>query len=265
MAKEEKNLAHAGGEPLPELEALKEWWKKHGDKLSYALIAVLVAIIGAQYHGKSKIRSYSESFAELDGARDPEAMEQIIEKNKSPAVTAVARLRLGQHYFSAGKYSLAKSAYEAFLKSHSKHPYADVAKVGLAFCAEAEGNVAAAADLFKAFVDANHDSFLEPIARIGLGRSLVLAGKKDEGKAVLDLFITERAGTRWAIYADDVLRNRNRLAVPKADVADIAALLNMSGDASDDTFSAAVGETSAAPAPEAEAAEAPAEEAAPAE
>ena len=231
MAKEEKNLAHAVAETSPELESLKEWWKKHGDKLSYAIIAVLVAIIGFQQYGRYKIRSNAEAFADLETARDPEALEQVIESNKSPAVTAIARLRLGQYYFGEGKYSIAKSAYEAFLKDQPRHPQAEIAKIGLAFCTEAEGNVAAAAELFKAFAEANPDSFLEPMAKVGQGRCLILADKKDEGKAVLDLLIAERAGTKWAAYADDVLRNRNRLVIPKViDALDISAFLNASNE-----------------------------------
>ena len=62
---------------------------------------------------------------------------------------------------------------------------------------------------------------LHPIAAMShsQARSLILAGKKDEGKKVLDLFITENAGTRWAAYADELIKAKNRLVLPSAPAA----------------------------------------------
>ncbi|NLB68819.1 MAG: hypothetical protein GX804_03910, partial [Lentisphaerae bacterium] len=37
----------------------------------------------------------------------------------------------------------------------------------------------------------------------------------DEGKAVLDLLITEKAGSRWAVYADELARAKDRLKIPQ--------------------------------------------------
>ena len=230
-ATEDKNLAHAQKETVPELEELKEFWGKHGDKISYALLAVLVLVIGYQQYGKWRVRNSAESFMELTAADTPELLEQFIAKNQSPDHTALARLRLAKNNYAEGKYQNAKEIYEAFLKAHPRNPQSDIAKIGVAFCAEALGEADEAAKLFKNFADANPDSYLAPQARIGLGRALILAGKKDEGKQVLDLFITECAGTEWARQADEVLRNRNRLTIPKpVDQIDFNSFFNVSPD-----------------------------------
>ena len=221
MAHEEKNLGHAQQETVPELEALKEWWKSHSDKITYALIAVLALIIGAQQFDRWRDRSSSGAFADYWNARTggTAALEQVVADGKSPSMTALTRLLLGQQYFTDGKYDIAREVYEALLKDQPNNPFAGIAKVGVAFCAEGLGDTAGAAELFKAFADANPGHFLEPMARIGYGRNLILSGEKDRGKTVLDLFITENAGNDWASIADDVMRNRNRLSVPKPTIS----------------------------------------------
>ncbi len=216
MANEDRNLSHAAPEPVEELEALKDWWNSHGDKVTMGLIAVLVAVIGWQQYGRWHNRTTARAMSEFDSARTPEALELLINDNASKTVTPLARLRLASIYFADEKYTLAQSTYEAFLAENTDHPMADVAQVGLAHCLEATGKVEEAAAKFKAFAEENQDSFLAPMARIGLGRCLILGGKRDEGKAVLDLFITEKAGTRWASYADELLRSKDRLSIPAA-------------------------------------------------
>ena len=229
---EDKNLAHVQKETIPELESLKEFWKKHGDKLSYVLLAVCVCVIGWQQYGKWHEKSTEGAFMEFTAARTPDTLEQFIENNKSSDLAVIARLRLGGIYYAEAKYANAKEVYEALLRAKPRHPQAGIASVGVAFCSEALGDAEKAAAQFKAFADANPDSYLAPMARVGHGRALILAGKKDEGKQALDLFITECAGTDWARQADEVLRNRNRLAIPPvgnvfgADTFDISAFLS---------------------------------------
>ena len=219
MSQEDKNLSHAAPEPVEELEALKDWWDSHGNKVTILMIAVLVAVVGFQQYGRWHERSTSKALSDFDSARTPEALEEIIATDASQAVTPLARLRLANIYFADEKFTLAQSTYEAFLQKNAKHPFAAIAEVGLAHCLEATGQAAQAADKFRAFADANPKSFLAPTARLGEGRSLILAGKKDEGKKVLDLFITENAGTRWAAYADELIKAKNRLALPSAPAA----------------------------------------------
>lgn len=216
MARPEKNLEHAAPETVEELEALKKWWNSHGNVVTIAAIVVLVAVIGVQQYGRMKQSASSEALMSLQQAGSPQALEEIIAGNRSSVVTPLARLRLAALYFEQEQYALALSTYEEFLKKHPKHQMLAVAELGLAHSLEANGKVDEAAEKFRAFVEANPDSYLTTTARLGLGRSLILAGKKDDGKAVLDLLITETAGTRWAAYADELVRAKDRLTIPAA-------------------------------------------------
>ena len=251
MAKEDRNLAHAAPETIDELEAFKDWWDAHGNKVTIVLIAVLALVVGFQQFTRWREKSAERAMSAFDQARTPEALEELIAAGKSAAVTPLARLRLAGVYFAEGKYDLSQSVYDAFLKSNGKHPLADVAKLGLAHCLEAQGKVAAAAAAFGAFADARPESFLAPAARLGQGRSLILAGSHDEGKRILDLFIAEKAGTAWAAQADEIVQAIGRIAVPEVSApTDISSL-----------FESAVEVPDAEPAVEAEPVEAaPAEE-----
>lgn len=255
MANEERNLSHAAPESVEELETLKVWWNSHGDKVTLGLIAVLVVVIGLQQYGRWHDRTSARAMAAFDSARSPEALEQLINDNASKTVTPLARLRLASIYFADQKYTLAQSTYEAFLAENATHPLVDIATVGLAHSLEANGKVEDAAAKFKAFAEAKPDSFLAPMARIGLGRCLILAGRRDEGKGVLDLFITEKAGTRWASYADEILRDKDRLSVPVAPAStDLSSFFSAEESAAEVPVE---GSTTEAPAEES-AAEAPA-------
>ena len=225
MAKEDRNLAHAAPETIDELEAFKDWWDAHGNKVTIVLIAVLAIVVGSQQFTRWREKSAERAMTAFEQARTPEALEELIAAGKSAAVTPLARLRLAGVYFAEGKYDLSQSVYDAFLKSNGKHPLADVAKLGLAHCLEAQGKVAAAAAAFGAFADARPESFLAPAARLGQGRSLILAGSHDEGKRILDLFIAEKAGTAWAAQADEIVQAIGRIAVPEVSApTDISSL-----------------------------------------
>lgn len=230
MAKEERNLSHVTTESIDELEALKGLWQTHGDKISMLIIAILATVIAVQQFGRWSARKDARALADYDRARTPEALEELINQNASKVVTPLARLRLAGVFFQQEKYALAESVYETFLKETPTHEFADIAKVGLAHALEANGLVQEAAEKFKAFTEAQPDSFLVPMATIGLGRTLILAGRRDEGKAVLDLFITETAGTRWAAFADEILRSKDRLTVPEVPgTADFSSFFPMEG------------------------------------
>jgi len=244
MANEERNLSHVTTESLDEIEALKGWWNKHGDKISILAIAVLAVVIGFQQYGRWSVRKNARAMTAYDQAQTPEALEELINENASKTITPLARLRLGSAFFQQEKYALAESVYETFLKETPNHELADIAKVGLAHALEANGLVEEAAEKFKGFTESQPDSFLAPLATIGLGRTLILAGRRDEGKAVLDLFITETAGTRWAAFADEILRSKDRLTVPEVSgSADLSSFFPVDSPDSDSEVKAVDSET----------------------
>ena len=250
--KDIKNLSHTTGGTPEEIEELKQWWNAHGNVVTIALCVVLAVVLGTRWLRSHREANAERAMAELQQAADVPALEKLVHENRAAGVTDLARLRLAAMHDQAGEWDEAADAYRAFLAAAPDHFLADVAAFGLAHCAEAAGRVAEAAEAFKAFYETEHpSSAFAPDARIAHARCLILAGTDEgrrEGKALLDLFLTEYPGTAWAAQADEVIRAKDRLTVPApaADI-DLDALLQPGA-----------AEPVAAPAPEA-APEAPAE------
>ena len=227
--KDIKNLSHTTGGTPEEIEELKQWWNAHGNLVTIALCVVLAVVLGTRWIRSRRESNAAQAMAQLQQAADVTALESLIHENRSSGVTALARLRLAAMHDSAGEYEQAEESYRAFLDAEPKHFFADIAAFGLAHCAEALGRVDEAAEAFRAFHETEHpDSFLAPDARIGQARCRILAGTEEgrrEGKALLDLFLTEYPATPWAAQADEVIRAKDRLAVPAADKVDLSALL----------------------------------------
>lgn len=255
--KDIRNLSHAQEETPEELALVREWWSAHGNLVTGVLVALLVVVLGARWWKARSDAREEAAMAQLqDAAFSPDALERVIHDGGSRSAAALARLRLGEAQYAAGKYDLAKAAYADFLAAEPGHDLAYVAAYGLAQSEEALGNVAESVRLFREFGGKYAASPLAPLATLGVARGLVLSGTeeaKKESKSILELFLTEHAGEVWAASADELLRAHNRLTVPAAPAADAAA----------SDIASFLSGASAPEAPAAPAAEAPAAPAAP--
>ena len=248
--KDIKNLSHTTGGTPEELEELKAWWNAHGNVVTVALCVVLCVVVGTRWLRTSRENAAGQAMAEFQRAGDAASLEAVIHDDRSSAVTDLARLRLASLHDAAGDWEQAQDAYRAFLDKAPDHFFADIAAFGLAHCAEALGRVEEAAEAFRKFHETDHpDSSLAPAALVARARCLILGGTEEgrrEAKEILDNVMADYPQTAWAVEADEVVRAKDRLAVPAAaPEVDVGALF--------------------APAPEAESAPAePAPEAAPA-
>jgi len=225
-----KNLSHTTGGTPEEIEELKQWWNAHGNAVTVVLCVVLAVVLGSRWIRDRRENAAAQAMAQLQQAGDVAALESLIHENRSSGVTDLARLRLASMHDSAGEWEQAADAYRGFLEASPGHFLADVAAFGLAHCDEALGRVAEAAEAFRKFHETDHpDSAFAPDARIAQARCLILTGTdegKREGKALLDLLLTEYPATPWAVQADEVIRAKDRLTVPApAGEIDLGALL----------------------------------------
>jgi len=227
MSIEEKNLAHAHVEPAGELEELQDWWKKHGSRISTALLIVLVGLLGYNLYlrqAQSKALEASRAFANAESAAD---MESVVANYKSSAMAPLALIRLGSEYYHQQQYDLAMGAYTSFLRDYPKHDLAPIAIVGIAHVAEAQGLNAAAEAKFRDFAVGYPEHYLAPLAILGQARCLALQDRRDEARAILDRMMADRAGTRWSGMADELLAALPRLktATPRPEYQEALELL----------------------------------------
>ena len=229
--KDIKNLSHTTGGTPEELEELKQWWNAHGNAVTIVLCIVLAVVLGARWIRGHREANAARAMAELQQAADVPALEGVIHENRSAAVTDLARLRLAAMHDAAGEFEQAADAYRAFLDASPTHFLADVAAFGLAHCDEALGRVAEAAEAFRKFHETDFpNSSLAPNALIAEARCLILTGTdegKREGRAKLDLVLTQYPATAWADQANEVIQAKDRLTLPAtaANEIDLSALL----------------------------------------
>ena len=89
-----------------------------------------------------------------------------------------------------------------------------IAKLGLAYCTEAEGDFTAAALQFAAFAEKTSASYLHPMAVLSIARCKEQAGQTDEARIVLEDFLAENGNTPWAGLAQNSLKELNETAQP---------------------------------------------------
>ena len=223
--KDIKNLSHTTGGTPEEIEELKQWWNAHGNLVTIVLCVVLAVVLGSRWLRSHREASAERAMAEFQQAGDVAALEKIVHENRAAGVTDLARLRLAAMHDQAGEWEEAADAYRAFLAAAPEHFLADVAAYGLAHCDEALGRVADAAEAFRKFHETDYPkSAFAPDARIAQARCLILTGTEEgkrDGKALLDLFLTEYPGTAWATQADEVIRAKDRLSVPAPTTGEI--------------------------------------------
>lgn len=69
------------------------WWKKHGNTITFILLAAALLYFGRQYYLKSQAASHESAWHDLAGASSPAAYLNVAETHDSPSVQALAYLR----------------------------------------------------------------------------------------------------------------------------------------------------------------------------
>ena len=211
MSKEVKNLEHAEAAPIEELEDLKAFWTKYGHYICITLLAIVIVIYGCKWFNSKQTVKIIEAQAELNAATTAEELAIVVDNNRSSYVTPIASLKLGAAYFADGRYDEAILTYQDFLAKFGSHALAVNAKYSLAMALEANGAFDEAIAKFK---EISEEGPFAQEAKLGMARCSILKGDKDNGKAILDMFIADNAGKPVVIRAEALLFAINRLQNP---------------------------------------------------
>lgn len=199
-----------------ELKELSDWWERHGNLASTVLLVLAVAIVGARLwkaHAASRAEQAAAAFASASSLEDLEAATR--DYASTPEAPA-ALLRAAARLCRQGDYQAARERYTDFLRHHASHALAPVARLGVAFTDEANGDYAPALATYeKHIAEAGSDDYLVPVATLGKARCLALLGNVDEARTVIDQFTADKSGTEWAIHADDLKAALPRMTFQK--------------------------------------------------
>ena len=245
-----------------ELMELSDWWQKNGNICSTILLVIALGIFGYRFWDGHQKKVAAQASAALAESRSAEDFEKVATEFPSSGDAPLALLMSASEYCRKGdadSIAVAREKYTAFLKKHSRHELAPVAKLGIAFTDEAAGSFDAALKGYEDFLGSvDADNYLAPVATLGKARCLALQGKADEARTILDQMTAEKSNTLWAVQADELKSNLSQMKFTKP-----AAFGDILGDALSskakeaEEAAPAVEET---PAPAAEEAAAPAAE-----
>lgn len=180
--------------------------KRYGKMIGAGIAAAAIVSIGSTGYRHHQVSRTVAAEQALRQAQTPEDMEEVISRYRTTPVAPTALLELAKFRFNNGETAQARAQYERFLKEYKKDELRPSAELGLAYCAEADGDFGGAAQAFRAFAETHTDHWLRPVALLGLARCTKEAGRTDEARIMLEDFLTENAGSRWAGSAENALK-----------------------------------------------------------
>ena len=219
-----------------ELMELRDWWEKHGNLCSTILLVVVAIYVGITFWRRHQATVADEAAAAAATARSVEDFEKVATEFPSTGEAPVSLLKAAAEYCRTGQYAVAGEKYTAFLKKYSSHELAPIAKLGIAYVAEAQGTFDAAEKGYSDFL-ATEDGkgYLAPVATLGRARCLALQGKSEEARTILDQMTADNSNTIWALQADDLKANLTQMKFVKPDAKSFDDILSNALDVSQAT------------------------------
>ena len=148
--------------------------------------------------------------------------QSYLAKNPSPDVAVVAQYGLAGIYKDTAKWDDALAAYKVVKDKYSGTPQATEADYWIAICTQQKGDNAAAVPLLQAFVAANGQHPLAPLAIYALGGAQIALGQKDDGITTLAMLAEKYPDSQPAPYTYFM---RAQLRAAEQKVEDVNALM----------------------------------------
>ncbi|MEI8242110.1 MAG: tetratricopeptide repeat protein [bacterium] len=177
------------------------WIRENGVKWLVTLAVSVLLAVGVAVFLRNRAGQAAQAAEQLLAQPTIEALEKTVADYGSTAPGVAAKLKLAKAYCDAGQYEKALSEYDAFVRKHASHPFADVARVGRAFALCGLNQTAEALDVFRAFREKNPGHYLGPQTIFGEAACLVQQGKKDAAKALLQELRAANRETPWETAA----------------------------------------------------------------
>lgn len=161
-----------------QLEALRDWWRRHGRGVVIGVAAALALVVGWQQWQAWQDRQQAAAADEYS------AVLQAV--NEGEAEAAANRL-------------------ESLRDAHRDSPYATMATLTVATAELAEGRAASAARLLDWVNAERPDSPFADLARVRQAEALAVVGKRDEALSVLDPITDGPLRARYLELQGDLL------------------------------------------------------------
>lgn len=199
---------------------LHEWCAVNQQQLLGAAMAVVVAVLILVIYVSVTGRSEDRALELLEAARQVENPEtrisnfaDIVDSHSRTTAAYEATFLLGNAYYEAEKYEDAKETFEKLLKKYSKSYFAPMAEEGLAYVAEAQGDMPAAIEHFKRVTEKYPGTIVAHRAFMDLGRIYESNDDADLAAQAYDDLVSRYPGSA---YADEAAEKYKKLKPPES-------------------------------------------------
>lgn len=177
------------------------WFKENGTQWLVTIAVAILLAVGVSVFLRNRAGQAAKASEQLLAPPTVETLEKTVADYGNTPAGAAAELKLAKAYCDAGRYTEALSKYDGFIKQHASYPFVDVARVGRGFALCGLNQTDEAIAVFRSFREKNPGNYLVPQATFGEAACLVLQGKKDAAKALLQELRAANRETPWETAA----------------------------------------------------------------
>ena len=202
----DKKINSGMGEALfSDRERFEMWFSENWKKAAVISLGIVVAISAAFGIAGHIKESRAQGAAELSAAATVDALKAALEKNASNPAAAVARLRMANMLFDAGRYSDAIVYLEQIAQDKNADTVlTETAKLNIAKALELSGKLEDAAKAFSASAAAANNNFaIKSEAGFSAARLYAKLGKTAAALEEIQNIESARDANAMSPYADD--------------------------------------------------------------
>lgn len=173
------------------------WCRTNGAQWLVAVALAVIVVTGFQMFQRSRDAKAAHAAEQLLREPNADALARVVAEAGSTSPGMAARLKLAKAYYDDGKYDLALTAYDEFIRDNKAFPFADVAQVGRGYALCGLTRLDESIECFRAFRQKNPGHYLAPQAALGEAACLTMQGKKDAAKVLLQNLRASNRETPW--------------------------------------------------------------------
>ncbi|MFA7345817.1 MAG: tetratricopeptide repeat protein [Terrimicrobiaceae bacterium] len=173
-----------------EIDAALFWHQHKRTILLGALAAAVIGGGGLAWYVHSTLAAKA-AVAALADASEISQLEAVVKNYGGTMPAADALLLVAAANRDAGKFDESTAAFESFLKSFPRHPFAGGALLGVGQNQDAAGKPVEAMATYQQVVERYPKSYAAPFAGYAQAEILLRDFRRDEAKVVLDSLVSQ--------------------------------------------------------------------------
>jgi len=192
-----------------------ELLRTYGPAAGIGVAIALIISLGSIFYKNQQQSTRDRASEMLLNAQSVDHLHGVVDQYPATPSAPMALLALAAERFHEGRFDLARTHYEQFIQQYADHSMIPSAHMGLAYSMEAEGQLGAALNAFRALHDAAPNHYLAPLAKLSEARVLATMEQYAEALAIYTDYLDTHPEGAWRsqalaarVYVEKELRSR---------------------------------------------------------